>query len=125
MGQPKRFCRCNSPDHLAKDCKIIFCFNCDSIGHVSKQCPSNVKCCINKEESHKAIDCQLSWSWRLPSHRSPGPEPAAVFVAPVVENPSIDEDNMAVTSYNDLSSVMDFQRQKDGDVPASISDVPV
>ena len=61
-GQPRTCRRCNSPDHLAKDCKNTFCFNCDSIGHVSKQCPSNVKCCICKEESHKAIDCQLSWS---------------------------------------------------------------
>ena len=60
-GQPKTWSRCNSPDHLAKDCKNTFCFNCDSFGHVSKQCPSNVKCCICKEESHKAIDCQLSW----------------------------------------------------------------
>lgn len=61
-GQPKTCRRCNSPDHLAKDCNNTFCFNCDSIGHVSKQCPSIVKCCICKEESHKAIDCQLSWS---------------------------------------------------------------
>ena len=102
-GQPKTCRRCNSPDHLAKDCNNTFCFNCDSIGHVYK--PSNVKCCICKEESHKAIYCQLSWSWRLPSHRSPDPEPAAVSV----ENHSSD-DNETVTSDNDHSSVMDVQR---------------
>ena len=117
-GQPKTWSRCDSRDHLAKDCRNTFCFNCDSIGHVSKQCPSNVKCCICKEESHKAIDCQLSWFWGLPSHRSPDPEPAAVSV----ENLSSD-DNETVTSDNDLSSVMDVQRQEDGHVPASISDV--
>ena len=100
--------RCNSPDHLAKDCNNTFCFNCDSIGHVSKRCPANVKCCICKEESHKAIDCQLSWPSGLPSQRSPDPEPAAVSVVPVVVNPSGDEDN-----ETDLSSVMDFQRQED------------
>ena len=105
-GQPKTCHRCNSPDHLAKDCKNTFCFNCDSIGDVSKQCLSNVKCCICKEETHKGIDCQLSWSWRLPSHRSQS-----------------SDDNETVTSDNDLSSVMDVQRQEDGDVPASISDV--
>ena len=93
-----------------RDCKNTFCINYDSIGHVSKQCPSNVKCCICKEESHKAIDCQLSWSWRLTSHRSPDPEPAAVSVASVVENHSSD-DNETFTSDNDLSSVMDVQRQ--------------
>ena len=109
-GQPKTCRRCNSPDHLAKDCKNTFCINYDSIGHVSKQCPSNVKCCICKEESHKAIDCQLSWSWRLTSHRSPDPEPAAVSVASVVENHS-SYDNETFTSDNDLSSVMDVQRQ--------------
>ena len=48
------------------------------------------------------IDCQLSWSWRLPSHRSPDPEPAVVFV----ENHSSD-DTESVTPDNDLSSVMD------------------
>ena len=32
-GQPRTCRRCNSPDHLAKDCKNTFCFNCDSIGH--------------------------------------------------------------------------------------------
>ena len=106
------------PNSQSGDCKNTFCFNSNSIGHVSKQCPSNVKCCISKEESHKAIDCQLSWSWRLPSHRSPDPEPAAVSV----ENHSSD-DNETVTFDNDLSSVMDVQRQEDGDVPASISDV--
>ena len=91
-GQPNTCRRCNAPDHLAKDCKNTFCFNCDSIGHVYKQCLSNVKCCVCKE-SLKAFDCQLSWSCRLPSHRSPDPEPAAVSVAPVVENPFSDEDN--------------------------------
>ena len=48
-GQSETCRRCNSPDHVAKDCKNTFCFNCHSIGHVSKQCPSNVKCCICKE----------------------------------------------------------------------------
>ena len=123
-GQFKTCRRCNSPDHLAKDCNNTFCFNCDSMCHVSKQCPSNVKCCIFKEESHKAIDCQLSWSWRLPSQHSPDPKPAAVSVAPADVSPSSDEDNKAVTSDTDLWSVMDFQRQEDGDVPASISDIP-
>ena len=48
-GQSETCRRCNSPDHVAKDCKNTFCFNCDSIGHVSKQYPFNVKCCICKE----------------------------------------------------------------------------
>ena len=90
-GQPKTCRRCNSPDHLAKDCKNTFCFNCDSIAHISKQCPS---------------------------HRSPDPEPVVVSV----ENHS-SADIETVTSDNDLSSVMDVQRQEDGDVPASISNV--
>ena len=29
-GQPKTCRRCNSPDHLSKDCKNTFCFNCGS-----------------------------------------------------------------------------------------------
>lgn len=119
--RPNTCCRCNSPDLLAKDC--TFCINCDSIGQVSKQCPSNVKCCICKEESHKAIDRQLSWSWCLPSQCSPDPEPASFSVAlvPGCVNLFSHRDNETVTS--NLLSIMNFQWQEDDDVPASILDV--
>ncbi|XP_074629424.1 uncharacterized protein LOC141887019 [Acropora palmata] len=70
-NQPPTCRRCNSPDHMARDCNQEVCFNCDSTGHVARTCPDGVRCCICKELGHKALDCQLSWSFRPLSERSP------------------------------------------------------
>lgn len=64
-GQPTTCRRCNSGDHLYEDCNNSICFNCDQVGHHSRMCPEDIKCCICKEEGHMAIDCQHSW-YRCP-----------------------------------------------------------
>lgn len=51
------------------------CFNCDQIGHVAKNCPEDMKCCICKSQQHKAIDCPLSWYRRPVTHRERNPAP--------------------------------------------------
>ena len=75
-GQTKTCRKCGAADHIARDCANDFCFNCDSIGHVSKRCPEKRKCCICKSELHMAIDCPLSWYRRPASHRDAAPEEA-------------------------------------------------
>lgn len=65
-GQPITCRRCNSRDHLYKDCSNTICFNCDQVGHHSRMCPEDIRCCICKEEGHMAIDCQHSWYRRPP-----------------------------------------------------------
>ena len=65
-GQPTTCRRCNSRDHLYKDCTNSVCFNCDQVGHHSRLCPEDIRCCICKEEGHMAIDCQHSWYRRPP-----------------------------------------------------------
>jgi len=76
-GQPKTCRKCGALDHIARDCTNDCCFNCDSIGHVSKHCPEKMKCCICKSEQHKAIDCPLSWYRRSATHRDDAPNETA------------------------------------------------
>ena len=38
--QPKMCRRCCAEDHLVKECRLVRCFNCETPGHVSDECPS-------------------------------------------------------------------------------------
>lgn len=96
--------RCNSPDHLARDCNNEVCFNCDSTGHVARSCPDGVRCCICKELGHKALDCQRSWSFRPLSERDSS-------IAASVDNEG------SVSSYDE------YDRRSDAGSESSVSTV--
>lgn len=100
-NQPPTCRRCNSPDHMARDCNNEVCFNCDSTGHVARTCPDGVRCCICKELGHKALDCQLSWSFRPLSERD------SSIAEPVNEDSttSYEDDQRSEGSYSSLSTV--------------------
>ena len=52
--------------HEAAECKNTVCFNCDGLGHVSKECIRPMYCCICKSGQHLARTCPFSWhrEWR-------------------------------------------------------------
>ena len=58
--QVKTCCKCGTHLHVARDCNNEVRFNCDEIGHTSKNCPEKTKCCICKSEAHMVIDCDYS-----------------------------------------------------------------
>ena len=99
-GQPKTCRRCNSQDHISRECNNIVCFNCEGTGHESKECPEKVRCCICRKEDHMAIDCSYSWSKRPASHREaerealgdPGPVPAPAPSAASFASESVERD---------------------------------
>ena len=87
-GQPTTCRRCNSRDHLYKDCNNSICFNCDKVGHHSRLCPEDIKCCICKEEGHMAIDCLHSWYRRPPPSGTLSSSNPDDSVPPLVERPA-------------------------------------
>ena len=92
-GQPTTCRRCGSREHLFKDCRNEICFNCDCIGHHSRMCPEDMRCCICKVEGHLAIDCQHSWYRRPPP--SLGLSPETVTEDPVESAPPPIADTVA------------------------------
>ena len=53
--------RCNGYSHYARSCRHTVCFNCDEVGHLSKDCPSRTLCAICRSPAHKAITLQHSY----------------------------------------------------------------
>ena len=65
-GQIPTCRKCHLPDHVARACPNVVCFNCDQLGHTFSDCTEDIKCCIYKEDGHYAIDCRMSW-WHRPA----------------------------------------------------------
>ena len=65
-GQIPTCRKCHLPDHVARACPNVVCFNCDQLGHTFSDCTEDTKCSIYKEDGHYAIDCRMSW-WRRPA----------------------------------------------------------
>ena len=60
-GQTPTCRRCNRSGHKAADCRKTVCFNCDGLGHTSKECIRPMYCCICKSGQHLARTCPFSW----------------------------------------------------------------
>ena len=75
VGQDPTCRRCNSPGHVAKECREKICFNCEEHGHEAPDCVQPLRCSICKLPGHWAHNCKHSWS----RHRD----------APAAERPGI------------------------------------
>ena len=113
-GQPKTCRKCGALDHIARDCSNDVCFNCDTIGHVSKSCPERMRCCICKSEQHKAIDCPFSWHRRPTTHRDAAADDAAPDAGPDDTPP-----DPGPTPDPDARSAAESSSQHGGDDSAS------
>lgn len=66
--------KCSLPGHVVKECPYQICFNCDNVGHVSRDCLEPVRCTIWHKVGHYAIDCDYSWKSRSVRHTAADPE---------------------------------------------------
>ena len=117
-GQQHTCRRCNRAGHFASECQNVVCFNCDELGHQSRDCGENIRCCICKSEEHLARRCPFSWYKRSPI-------PASTSTRRVsVSDPSSDG-NVAASAgdphRSSPSSVRD--PSSGGDVAAPASDL--
>ena len=102
-GQVPTCRKCHIPDHVARACPNVVCFNCDQLGHTYWDCTKPNKCSICKEDGHYAVDCPLSW-WRPPTSHCNEPAPDQTDAAPAAsEDVNIAADHHA-TSPPDYTS---------------------
>lgn len=117
-GQPIMCRRCSARDHIFKNCKNMVCYNCNQVGHHSRDCTEDMHCCTCKEEGHFAIDCHHSWYRR--------PQVSAAFSQSSEDSqyPGLEDSRPDSTLAESLSVPVELSAQMDvpGEVPAS-SDV--
>lgn len=66
--------KCSLPGHVVKECPYQICFNCDNVGHVSRDCLEPVRSTIWHKVGHYAIDCDYSWQSHSVRHTAADPE---------------------------------------------------
>ncbi|CAK6983227.1 Zinc finger CCHC domain-containing protein 3, partial [Scomber scombrus] len=63
-GQPKTCRKCGSPNHLASNYNAIFCRNCQSTDHNSKDCDKPMRCNLCSSSGHTFRSCPQSYANR-------------------------------------------------------------
>lgn len=61
-GQPKECRKCGSLDHLAATCTEIFCKNCKTGSHSTKDCDKPLKCNLCGATTHSFRACPFSYA---------------------------------------------------------------
>lgn len=51
-SQPRVCWKCQSPEHIGRECPVSFCFNCDRSGHKAHAFNEHIKCSLCKSENH-------------------------------------------------------------------------
>ncbi|KAJ8018214.1 hypothetical protein HOLleu_43920 [Holothuria leucospilota] len=63
--QPRTCLRCGDESHEVRDCKNIKCLKCHTLGHVAKDCTSEVVCNICEGSGHTYRDCPVSFAHKI------------------------------------------------------------
>lgn len=58
-GQPKTCRRCNSQEHISRDCNNIVIFNCEGTGHEYKECLEKL---LNNVLKEWKMGSQIKWT---------------------------------------------------------------
>ena len=77
-------------------------FNCDDLGHISKECPDSPRCCICKSLNHLAINCEYSWCSSVINSAVPSPC-----------------QNSSITKINATATQMDVEHSSSAFAPAA------
>ena len=103
------------PDHVARACPNVVCFNCDQLGHTFSDYTEDTKCSICKEDGHYTIMADLD----VPAPPVSHPSHASTEVPPAGSPPPYDvhERPPPVPSPQPLSD--DSSSQPPSDVPPS------
>ena len=56
-NQPKTCRNCGSKDHMAKDCNLVRCHNCEQPGHHKDDCSEPLLCAVCKDHAHPFSEC--------------------------------------------------------------------
>ena len=93
VGQEATCRRCNSPGHVAKECREKICFNCEEHGHEAPDCVQPLRCSICKLPGHWAHNCKYSWSRHrdAPAAERPG-TPLSVETHDSQPSPAVSND---------------------------------
>ncbi len=74
-GQVQTCRRCDSPDHQARGCSRIRCFNCGELDHSIANCPEEPMCSICSDKAHETMDCHDWLTFGTPEPEKPDPVP--------------------------------------------------
>lgn len=69
--QPRVCWKCESPEHIGRECPHPFCFYCHLSGHKAYSCDQHIKCSLCKAENHLAIHCSYNWGRCTRAQRTP------------------------------------------------------
>ena len=123
IDQPRVCWKCESPEHIGRECPHPFCFNCHLSGHKAYACDEHIKCSLCKSEDHLAIDCTYNWGRRTRAQRTPQrPEVPADETTPLYIDQSDDDQEYSEASDDERTDKGPHSESEESHPPDEHSD---